>query len=329
MYSTLKFSGGRVVVGLPPPARVQALGRDAWVPLAEILNADHESPYYSQTGMAGILYNEGWALVHMLAFHPRYALAFPKLLEAIEQGTRSRDALERIYGKPLASIERELKSYLGHGLFASRTIQTKLPPGGAAAFEPAAMYDVRLALLDLASRVGNAADTRAGLVSLVREDPRRPEPHVALGYLLVRSFHEEDAFRSFQTAVNLGSRDPQMLWDYGRLAAAKLPEQAMSALRLLLADQPARSDARLELAEILMSRRRPREALEILAPVTTVVPESTAKLNEVLAMANLEVGNRDQALEHARHWLAAEHDASRRLNANRIVRYLDETSRAE
>jgi hypothetical protein len=36
------------------------------VPLQAIVSADRNSPYYNEKNRAGSLYNEGWALVHML-----------------------------------------------------------------------------------------------------------------------------------------------------------------------------------------------------------------------------------------------------------------------
>ncbi len=326
LFTTLKFTGGKVVVGAPPPARVQALGRDSWVPLSEITGADRESPYYTQTGKAGTLYNEGWALVHMLHFSLQYGPGFGRFMEEVQKGTDSRRALEKVYGQSPETVEKELKAYLRRGYFATRVVSAPAYAGKAVTAEPAAMFDVSLALLDLSSRLGKTAETRAGLENLMREDPSRPEPHVTLGYLLIRNYQEQDALPSFEMAMKLGSHDPEMLWDYGRLAGPYLPEQATAALQRLLAHQPARSDVRLELAEIQMSRRRPAEALETLAPVNSAAPESSAKLHEILAMANLEVGNREAAVTHARRWLAAARDSSQRTNAARIVRFLEESS---
>lgn len=327
LYSTLKPAGDKAVVGAPPPARVQALGREKWVPLSEILSADHDSPYYNQTAMAGSLYNQGWALVHMLEFNPRYGPRFAQFMEIVEQGTPSRKAFEIVYGKPLETIERDLKAYLRRGYFATRMAFAQPQSANAAAVEPASMFDVNLALLDLASRLGKTAETRAGLERLMRENPRRPEPHVTLGYLLVRNNREEEAFHSFETAVNLGSRDAQMLWDYGRLAAATEPVQAMRVLKLLLADQPSRADARLELAEIQMSRGGATDAVVTLEPVQEVAPGDAHRLYQILTIAHLELGNRRIALGHARRWFKSAQDHSQRTNASRILHSLEDAGK--
>ena len=62
IFSTLKPIGDKVMVGTPILGRMQALMREKWGPLATIIAADHDSPYYNEKNKAGSLYNEGWAL---------------------------------------------------------------------------------------------------------------------------------------------------------------------------------------------------------------------------------------------------------------------------
>src|SRR5512146_250831 len=66
LYSTIKPTGDKILVGSLIPGRQAALAREEWVPLATIVDADQKSPYYNEKNKAGSLYNEGWALTHML-----------------------------------------------------------------------------------------------------------------------------------------------------------------------------------------------------------------------------------------------------------------------
>ena len=52
----------------------------------------------------------------------------------------------------------------------------KLQGGEKAAAEPASMFDVKLALLDLANRPGREAEARSRLQELMSDDPKRAEP---------------------------------------------------------------------------------------------------------------------------------------------------------
>jgi len=60
LYSTLQPQSDKILVGSLIPGRVEALRRDNWVPLATILAAGHDSPYYNEKNKAGSLYNEGF-----------------------------------------------------------------------------------------------------------------------------------------------------------------------------------------------------------------------------------------------------------------------------
>ena len=200
----------------------------------------------------------------------------------------------------------------------------KLQTGEKVAAEPAVMFDVRLALLDLSNRRGKEADAKARLQDVVKDDPKRPEPYVALGYLAARAGQEDEAIESFSKAVELGSRNEQMLWDFGRMASRAKPAQAMDALQTLLADQPNRFDVRMALAQIQMNSKLAKEAIETLAPVKKVTPEDAPRFFQVLAFAHMQNGEREAARANAQRWLDNTKDSDEKLNANRMIRYLDQ-----
>ncbi len=120
--------------------------------------------------------------------------------------------------------------------------------------EPAQAFDVKLTLLDLSNRVGKEAETRQKLNDLASEYPKRPEPQAALGYLAWRAGEREPAARAFAAAFELGGRNPQMLWDYGRMAGNSDPSGAARALHALLDVQPDRLEVRLALAGVQLEQ---------------------------------------------------------------------------
>jgi hypothetical protein len=223
LYSTLKPVGDKVIVGNLIPGRMVELSRQKWVPLATILAADQRSPYYNEKNKAGILYNEGWALTHMLELSLEYSPRFPELFRQIAKGTPSQAAIEAVYGKPLSSVEKDLQSYLRRDAFTGRILSVKLNGGIKATVAPAQTFDVKLTLLDLSNRPGREAESRQKFSDLASEYPKRPEPQSALGYLAWRTGQSEQAVKAFAAAFELGGRNPQMLWDYGRLAANSDP----------------------------------------------------------------------------------------------------------
>jgi Tetratricopeptide repeat len=329
LYSTIKPVGDKVIVGNIISGRMYEMSQEKWVPLATIVAATSDSPYYNEKNKAGSLYNEGWALTHMLELSPQYAPRFADFLKQILKGASSQAAIEAVYGKPLTAVEKDLQGYLRNDTFNGRIFSVKLDQGAKAAVEPAQPFDVKLTLLDLNnSRPGKEAESRQKLTDLASEFPKRPEPHSGLGYLAWRAGDNAEAVKSFGAAFELGGRNPQMLWDYGRLAANSDPAGATSALTALLAGQPGRLDVRLTLAGIQLSNREPKAALETLSPVKSVTPTDAPRFFQILAFARMQTGDLPTARDDANKWLSYAKEPDDRERANQLVQSLNRPTRA-
>lgn len=293
LYATLAPLGKDTVFGGILPGRLQALNQDAWVPLATILAADHDSPYYNETRQAGSLYNESWALVHMLATTDEYRSKFWDVVRAINGGADSVKALEAAYGVPLASIETALKSYVGRQTFNQLRVKIALEGVETLASQPADLLDVREVQAELLMGLqGRRDEARERLVELTRLDATRPAPWANLGYLAWREGRTSEAIDDFARAYELGDRSPRLLYDFGGLAARSKPEVASAALTQLLAFQPDNLDARLMLANLQMAQDRAAEAVETVRAVQFVrTAEQRDRLLYLRAVAALRLGD--------------------------------------
>jgi len=324
VYSTLKPLGDKVLVGMVIPGRLQGLAFEKPIPLATLLAVDHESPYYNEKNKAGAFYDESWALTHMLQLSPAYNPKFIKVIEAIRAGTPSPQALQTVYGKTLAEIENDLRSYVAGNSFRGALFSIKIPnPTGRTNTEPASPFDVKLALLNLTNRPGKEEETRKKLEELVSSDSSRPEPYVGLGYLAMRDSRIEDARKYFAKSLELGSRNPIMLWDYGRIAMQAAPEDSIQALGLLLIDQPGRTDARLVLAQIQVNSKQWSAAHDTLRPIRLVSAAEASTYFRQMAFADLNLGKSADARIAGRRWAENAKDPVDRENAERFEKYLD------
>ena len=324
LYSTLRPVGDKILVGSLIEGRHQALLNEKWVPLATILDAGPDSPYYNEKNKAGSLYNEGWALTHMLALDTQYRPKFADVLREISGGTPSRAALEKIYGKPLSQIDKELQSYLRGGHFQGALIAAKLERiGDDLAAQPAAQFDVDLLLTRLKDRPGNEAATEKSLQALIAQDPKRPEPQIDLGYLLWRQKRGDDAREHFAKAFESGGRSPRLLWDYGRMEVSHDAQVAVRALSELLSQNPDRLEVRLELANAQLRAHAPKDAVETLKPVKRVTPQDAPRLLMLAAHANLEIGDRAAAKNAATQLMQVAQTQDQRDVADRILQSLE------
>lgn len=177
LYSTLRPLADKILVGDLIPARHRALLEGKWVPLSVIVAAGQDSPYYNEKDKAGSLYNEGWALTHMLNFQDEYRPKFGQLMHAISGGKESATALQEVYGRTVAWIENDLQAYLRGSSFKGGLVSAKLDKvSDETPAEALTDFDTRLMLADLLERPGKEAAHQAALEQLIEQDPKRPEP---------------------------------------------------------------------------------------------------------------------------------------------------------
>lgn len=303
LYSTLRPLGGKILVGDLIPNRHRALLEDKWVPLATIIAADQSSPYYNEKNKAGSLYNEGWALTHMLRFRAEYRPKFDEFVRSISAGEESAPALFKVYGRSVEQVEKDLRDYLRGSTFQGSLVTAKLEKSDAGIpMEPLLEFDTQLMFADLMYRPGKEALSKAAFERLAQADPQRPEPYRGLAYLAWRAGRRDEAVQQFGRAFEGGDRDPRMLWDYGRLAAVGRGEEAIRALSLLLSQESDRMDVRLELADAQLRANQAKAALETLRPVRKLAPADAARYFRIVVGAQLRNGDRKGANETAAHF---------------------------
>jgi tetratricopeptide (TPR) repeat protein len=320
LYSTLKPIGDKVLVGDLIPGRHQALLREKWAPLDVILAADHNSPYYNEKNKAGSLYNEGWALTHMLFFREEYRPKFSQLLRAIDTGTASAEAIQQVYGRSVAQVDKDLQAYLRGASFRGGLVPAKFEKNtDELPIEPLAEFDANLMFADLTSRPGRDKDLQAKLEELIKLDAKRPEPYRQLGYMAWRGGRTDEATKDFSKAYELGDRDPRLLWDYGRLAERRNPAEAIAVLGALLAKEPDRMDVRLELAETQLRAGRAFQALATLQPVRKITPEVTTRFFRVTVYAYMRSGDQKRAQETAERFKSLAKTDEQRKEADLLI----------
>lgn len=326
-YSTLHPVGGKIMIGDLIPGRYQALLRDKWVPLPVILAADQHSPYYNEKNKAGALYDESWALVHMLVLSPEYRPKWEQFMLAMVKGEESVQALTSTYGKPLGEIQRDLQDYLHGDRFRALIVNTKLEKENLElAPQPVPDLDLKVVLLDLADQPGKEEQTLKTLQDLVAEQPNRPEPYAELGNITWRRGNSAEAEKDFAKAYALGDRSPNLLWDYGRLAESPDPKNAAVALKQLLDAEPERIDVRLELAAAQLNARQPVQAVGTLAPIKSITPELASRLFMLQAYADIAVGSFEDAKNAAQRWRENARDAADTDRAQALIASLERRS---
>ncbi len=320
LYSTLRPIGDKILVGDLIQGRYRAMLDGKWVPLATILNADHKSPYYNEKDKAGSLYNEGWALTHMLYFRAEYRPKFGQLMRAIDSGKDSAQAFAEVYGRSIPQVEKDLQSYLHGSTFQGALVAAKLEKSvDDLPVEPLSAFDTNFVLAELNNRPGKEQAYRKALEQLIEQDAKRPEPYRSLGYLAWRTRNREEAVQYFGKAFARGDRDKTLLFDYGRLIESTDLQESIRVLWELLVQDPDRLDVRMELAENQLRDNQAQAALQTLQAVHNVTPDLATRYFRAAVYAHLRNGDERSARATAERLKAVAKTDAQREEADTLL----------
>src|SRR5713226_9083260 len=126
LYSTLKPTGKKVMVGEVIQGRFYYLQQHKWLSLEALTSADHNSPYYNERDRAGFFYSESWALVHMLNLSSEYRPQFSKFLNLLASGVTASSAFWQAYAKTIDQVQKDLEGYLRGTHFNAAVFDVKL-----------------------------------------------------------------------------------------------------------------------------------------------------------------------------------------------------------
>jgi hypothetical protein len=322
VYSTLRPQGGKVLVGSIPEGRLLQALLGQWVPIDQVLAAGQDSALYNEKNKAGSFYSEAWALSHMLNLDKDYRTHFTEMRKEMIAGASAADAFQKVYGKTLKEVDRDLQAYLRRNQFQGVLFDVKMQRTAEIADPvPADDYDVRLSLLELKPDFRDPA-TGKGFEELIATQPQRPDAYASLGYWEWAAGRPDAAESHFGKAYELGVRDPRMLWDLGRLAEGRDRALAGRVFGDLVAQQPERIDVRLQLGQVRMMQNDASAALAAVTPIHKVTPADAPALFRILAFANLKLGNMEAARDNAERLKQTAVSESDRREAERLLSYL-------
>jgi hypothetical protein len=329
LFSTFTILNGSIAIGDPIPNRILALREDSWVPLSTIMAADHDSPYYNESGKVGSLYNEGWAAVHFIGTTKEYRPKFSAYLTAVANGTDSAEAIQTVYGKSLSTFETELRGYIGQGAFNHLIAKIEIDrTKKEVAAEAASPFDVKIALTDIDSRPNALTERRRVLEEMKLQNPGRPEPWAGLAYLDWQEGKSSQASEGFAKAYALGAHSNRMLWDYGRLAQSSHPQESVKVLKELAALEPNRAEVQIELAWSQYYARQLNDALMTLAGTKLERIEQAPRFFSAQAYVQLGMGDTiaaSRTVEILKRYAKTDAD---RMQVDRLSRTLENSRSA-
>ena len=295
IYSTMRVAGNKILVGRIIPARLNA-AQSGLIDLREILTANRNSAVYTAPGQQSIFYGESWALVHMLKFSKPYAEGIDRFLDAVGRGEPSESALERIYGKPLADIQKDLNAYVHSDKFNEGVIKAKL---GDTDFDPvvtdADPTEITLILAEVQYGGPKHEDSVSTLRSLCLVGHGNLRACETLAWLSLAQ-HPQEAVDPFRRALELKTQDAVLCREFAaRLGQAGSDADAIAALRRAAEIAPENSDTEERLAAYAMLHKDYAEAFLRLRLVKKLDKSHAFAYYKALAFSAYQIGKVEEA----------------------------------
>jgi len=302
LYSTLKPSGKKMLVGEVIPGRFQYLQEHKWMSLDTLTSVDHNSPYYNERERAGIFYSESWALAHMLNLSNEYRPQFNKFLGLLTSGVPASSAFWQAYAKTIDQVQKELEAYLRGTHFNAAVFEVQLEKSAEEPdIMPAPQVESGVVLADLLALTGKHDAAKEAYGRLAKEYPKSWEVETGLAELAWTSRDLEGARRHFARAAELGSTNPKLYVDYAMVlrALGEANSAAIPPLKQAIELNPDYQDAHLHLAYCLLQDRRYQEALVHFAKVKHLKAEQASAFYHGVAYADYHLEKFDDARKAA------------------------------
>ena len=295
LYGTMMPAGNKIVVGRVIPERL-AGAQQGLLDLNKVLSVSRSSSSFHEPGLALAFYAESWALVHMLKFSKAYSSKFDTLLDAIGQGEPSSHALERVYGKPLASIQADLQTYVHGNHFAEGVIHAKMErPAREPELVSKDPVDIGVLLAEVEART-HPAMALAALQKLAKDNPGNVAPLNALAWQYLNGPDPKMAIATFQQALKAGTRDAALCFQYAVKLHRWIPEyDYIAALRRAAEINPDFSEAQEELAAYAFNNHDYAEAVNRLHQVKKLGRSQAFMYYKALSFAAYQTGNMQEA----------------------------------
>jgi len=314
LYSNIQQVGKVIRVGTPIPEHIFQVRND-WIPLQEVVGADHESKYYNRRAHAGSFYGISWALVHMLTLDERYKGKFGGLARALSSGVPAEEAFRTSTGKSIAEVEKDLQGYIRGSSVNVVNFETqfekvdqKVPPREATDYE----WGVATADLLTGSRRFDNAEAR--LEALTNMEPTKPQAWESLA--VARLLHKADGVEAaFLKAREAGSVNPHLA--YFGTAMTKDRKAAREFLQAAVEKYPDYVESKILLAEMELYSREFQASFDRLRTIRKISPSMTGRYFPVYIQATWYLNDMEKARGAASQFVRVAASPADKENAKR------------
>jgi tetratricopeptide (TPR) repeat protein len=304
LFSTLRPVGNQVEIGSMIPGRLQSLHLRKWLDLETLTGVDQDSPHYNDRERAEIFYAQSWALTHMLWLSDAYREKLADFLRAIHSEKSSAETFQSVYRKSLKEVQHDLEGYVRRDHVRVGNYDVKLEKSAeTVTTEPVPPLQSAMMLAELLVYAHKVEEGRKAYLKLAEESPQDDvEAAEALGYFAWRSLREpEEGQRHFARAVELGSRNAMVYFDYAMLLREKQINDPMilPLLEKAVELKPDLADAQYELGARFYQEKMYARSVVHFNQIRQVSRERAVPMFRAMAYAYHQLGDSEEARKAA------------------------------
>jgi tetratricopeptide (TPR) repeat protein len=317
-----------VLVGELLPGGIYTLQQGNWLDLGTLCAVDHNSPYYTTDhSKVSVFYTESWALTHMLFLSDQYRLKYRDFTRLIVAGTAPADAFQKAFDRPMREVLADLRAYVRGDRFKGLYFDVALEKSAESPeIQPVTPLDSGLVLANILADLNKTGEARQAYLKLASENPASPEVPEALGYLAWRKGDHSEVRAEFAKAVELGSRNARMYFEYAAMAgqAGDSGKLQIKLLRKAVELDPDYYEARLHLGFQLTSESDYAGALAEFAHLKKVEPEHAFAFFQAVAYAAYRTGDKEGARANAKRAAEVAPGPAEKAQVEQLIEALDQ-----
>ena len=206
-YGNSAIHDKEVEIGKISPYHLQILQENRLIPIAALLSADSNSPYYNEQNRVSVFYAESWAIVHYLMLDPeaRKQQLLSKFLTAWTATGNQVDAAQSTFGD-LKKFSQSMEGYVRQRSFYISRVPTAIrgdPKSYSSREVPPAELAAYRALFYIHTQRPDEANSSAE--QALQADPTLPLAYEARGILEFIKQDYPPAQADFARAIELNS----------------------------------------------------------------------------------------------------------------------------
>ncbi|HYH85526.1 MAG TPA: tetratricopeptide repeat protein [Pyrinomonadaceae bacterium] len=210
-YSTFEISDDRkVFLGRLIDNHLLYLRQQKLIPLRQLFDVDYYSLERNKHDTRSLFYAESWALVHYLILgnDGKRLPQLGRFIDLLGKNTPTEKAFGDAFQSDIASMEKELKGYIGRNSFRGQvvTFERKLEFDSGMQSAPLTEAEAEGYLGDLLAHIGRPGEAVARLERALKLDPKLSMAYASLGTLLTRQKRFDEAKTHLREAVAGGER---------------------------------------------------------------------------------------------------------------------------